>query len=224
MSTTRRAAIFAGILFFAGIGAGLLSVVGVADGPQYLRELAGHPSQAFVGALFQCLMTFCYVGMAIVLSPVLAAYNRTAAATFLGFRIAAGVLNLLGAVSLMLLLDLSRQFVAAGAPGYGYFQDLGELLRAGRDLINHVVMILALSFGDALYYLVLYRQRLVGRWLSCWGFLGLALSVLASFLVLGRVIAVVTSVYLGLNVVLVLQQVVLAAWLIARGFRESSSR
>jgi hypothetical protein len=221
MNATRRAAILAGVLFFAGIGTGLLSVVGAADGPQYLRELAGHPNQVFAGAVFQSLMTLCYVGMAIVLSPVLAAHNRTATATFLGLRIAAGVLNLLGAVSLVLLLDLSRQFIAAGSPSHGYFQDLGELLRAGRDLINHVAMILALSLGDAFYYLILYRQRLVGRWLSVWGFLGLALSVLASFLVLGRIIPVVTNTYLGLNVVLALQQLVLAIWLIARGFRES---
>ena len=83
-------------------------------------------------------------------------------------------------------------------------------------------MILALSVGDVLYYWVLHRARLVPRWLSVWGFIGLALTLSASLLVLCRLTGVVTTTYLALNAVLALQQVALATWLIVRGLNESA--
>lgn len=222
MTSTRRAAITAGVLFLVGTAAGLLSVASAADGPDYLREVAANGTQVVVGALFQCVMAAAYVGVAIALHPVLRRHGPTAAAGFLGFRIAAGILNIVGALILLLLLDLSNQFVGAGAPASSHFQTLGALLRNARDAINHVAMILALSVGDVMYYWVLYQARLVARWLSGWGFIGLALTMSASLLVLCRLTEVVTTAYLALNAVLALQQVALAIWLIVKGLNASA--
>ena len=112
----RRAATIAGVLFLVGTAAGVLSIVRAADGPDYLRAVAANGSRLVAGVLFQCVTAAAYVGMAIALYPVLRRYGPTAAAGFLGFRIAAGILNVVGALVLLLLLDLSNQFVGAGAP------------------------------------------------------------------------------------------------------------
>ncbi|MRR12495.1 DUF4386 domain-containing protein, partial [bacterium] len=183
MNSTRRAATAAGILFLVGTAAGGLSIVGAADGPDYLREIAADGTQVLLGALFQCVTAGAYAGAALALYPVLRRHGHTAAAGFLDFRIAAGILNMVGALILLLLLDLSNQFVGAGAPPSSYFQTLGALLRSARDGMNHVAMMLALIFGDAMYYWILYKARLVPRWLSGWGFAGLALTLCASLLV-----------------------------------------
>jgi hypothetical protein len=71
MTLTRRAAMIAGVLFLVGTAAGVLSVVGAVEDPDYLRETAANETQVIVGALFQCLMAGAYVGMAIALYPVL---------------------------------------------------------------------------------------------------------------------------------------------------------
>jgi hypothetical protein len=223
MTSTRRAAITAGSLFLVGTAAGVLSVVGAADGPDYLNAVAANGTAVIFGALFQCVTAGAYVGVALALHPVLRRYGPTAAAGFLDFRIAAGVLNVAGALTLLLLLDLSNRFVDAGAPDSSYFQTLGTLLRSARDGLNHVSMMLALIVGDALYYRVLYQTRLVRRWLSGWGFAGLALASVASFHVMSRLIEVVTPTYVALMTVLALQQLVLAIWLIAKGFDESAA-
>jgi hypothetical protein len=222
MTSTRRAAITAGVLFLVGTAAGVLSIVGAADGPNYLIEIAGNRTQVIVGALFQLLTAGAFAGVAIALHPVLRRYGPTAAAGFLGFRIGAGILNMLGALILLLLLELSRGFVSAGAPVASYFETVGALLRIGRDGMNHVAMILALIAGDAMYYWLLYRARLVPRWLSGWGFAGLAFAMVASLLVMGRLIEVVTPVYASLMAVLGLQQMVLAIWLIVKGLDADS--
>ncbi|MHB1342066.1 MAG: DUF4386 domain-containing protein [Coriobacteriia bacterium] len=218
MTATRRAAITAGALFLVGTAAGALSVVGAADGPDYLRLVAANGTQVTAGALFQCITAGTYAGVAIVQHPVLRRHSPGAAAGFLGFRIAAGILNMLGALVLLLLLDLSGQFVGAGAPPWSYFHTLGSLLRSARDSLNHVAMMLAMVAGDALYYSILLRTRLVPRWLSVWGFVGLALVTIASLLVMFRVIEVVTPGYAALMAVFALQQLALAIWLIGRGF------
>ena len=107
MTSARRAAITAGVLFIIGTAAGVLSVAGAADGPGYLRDVGANGTQVIIAALFQLVTASAYVGVAIALHPVLRRYGPTAAAGFLGFRIAAGVLNMLGAIILLLLLDLS---------------------------------------------------------------------------------------------------------------------
>jgi hypothetical protein len=223
MTPTRRAAIAAGVLFLVGTVAGLLSIVAAADGPNYLIELAGNRTQVIVGALFQLLTAAAYAGVAIVLHPVLRRHDQTAATGFLGFRIGAGILNMVGALFLLVLLELSNRFLGAGAPVSSYFQTIGALLRTGRDGTNHVAMILALIAGDVLYYRLLYRAKLVPRWLSGWGFAGLVLAAVASLLVMSRLIEVVTPVYGGVMTVLALQQLALAVWLIAKGLDESAA-
>ncbi|MDO8915973.1 MAG: DUF4386 domain-containing protein [Coriobacteriia bacterium] len=220
MTSTRRAAITAGVLFLVGTAAGVLSIVGAADGPNYLRVMTADGTRMIVGALFQLVTAGAYVGVAIALHPVLRRYGPTAAAGFLGFRIAAGILNMLGALILLLLLDLSTRFVGAGSPVASYFQTLGSLLRSARDGMNHVAMMLALIAGDAMYYWILYRVRLVPRWLAVWGFAGLALAMVASLLVMGRLTEVVTPAYAALMAVLALQQLALAIWLIGKGLDE----
>lgn len=220
MTSSRRAAVTAGVLFFVGTAAGVLSIVGPADGPNYLREVAANETRVILGAMFQLVTAGAYAGVAIALYRVLRRYSPTSAAGFLGFRIAAGILNMLGALILLLVLDLSIRFTGAGAPVASYFETVGALLRSARDGMNHVAMMLALIVGDAMYYRVLYRARLVPRWLSTSGFVGLALATVASLLVMGRLIEVVTPAYAALMAVLGLQQMALAVWLIAKGFSE----
>lgn len=218
MTSPRSAATIAGVLFLAGIVAGVLSVAGAADGPDYLQAVAANRDQVVTGALFQCIMAFAYTGAAVVLHTVLRRHAPTAAAGFLGLRIAAGALNILGALALLLLLGLSTRYVSVGAPAPSYFQTLGDLLRQARDLTNHFAVIVVLCLADAMYYWIIHRARLVPRWLAIWGFIGLALAVGASFLVFGGLIEVVTSTYLILTAVLGLQQLALAMWLIIKGF------
>lgn len=218
MTPTRSAASIAGVLFLVGIAAGVLSVVGAADGPDYLQAVTANRGQVIAGALFQCIMAVAYVGAAVALHTVLRRHAPSAAAGFLGLRVASGVLNILGAIVLLLLLGLSARYVSAGAPASSYYQTLGDLLRYGRDLTNHFAVIVVLCLADAMYYWIAYRARLVPRWLTIWGFIGLAFAVGASLLVFGGIIEVVTSTYLTLTAFLGLQQLVLAMRLIIKGF------
>jgi hypothetical protein len=81
------------------------------------------------------------------------------------------------------------------------------------------VGVLAFYTGATLYYLVFYRSQLIPRWLSAWGLAGTALGLVAGLLVLFQSIAVLSSTQVVLNLPIAVQEMVLAAWLIVKGFR-----
>ncbi len=140
----------------------------------------------------------------------------------LSVRIIAGVFIIIGVISLLLLLTLSQEFVKAGAPESSYFQTFGGLLRTGRDLVNHVAMILALSLGGLMFYYIFYQTKLVPQWLSGWGLIGTTLTILSSLLLMFRLIELMSTTYLVLNLPMALQEMVLAVWLIVKGFNPSA--
>ncbi|MEQ4726236.1 DUF4386 domain-containing protein [Nonomuraea sp. B19D2] len=218
MNTNRRATAIAGVLAIVGMIAGVSSIVPALEEPHYLDLISAHESQVIVGAVSQFIMIPAYVGFALNLYPTLKRENEVLSLGFLGFRLIAATFHFIGVILLPLFLVLGQEFAQAGASSASHLEALGELLRTARDLVNHVALILSLGVGDLLLFGILYRSRLVPGWLSVWGLLGIGLAMSASFLVLFRMTDVVAPLYLSINAPLALQSLVLAIWLITRGF------
>jgi hypothetical protein len=218
MNSNRKRTIIAGALYIGGTVAGVLSIAPAVDAADYLLKASSNANQVLFGALFQFIMTIAYVGFAITLYPILRKHMESLATGFLSFRIIAAVLNIIGFTSLLLILSLSQQYVKTGTPDSSYFQTLGDLLRSGRDFVNHVAMILATSVGGFMFYLLLFKTKLIPRWLSLWGFIGTIFTIFASILVMFHMIDIITSTYIVLNFPLILLEIVLAIWFILKGF------
>lgn len=222
MYSTRKTTIIAGALFLIGTIAGILSIAPAIDAPDYLVQASANENRVIVAAIFQFIMAAAYVGFAILLYPIVREHNQSLAVGFLGFRLIAGVFNIVGVVSILLLLALSQEFVKAGALDPSHFRIIGGLLREGRDVTNHVAMILTHSLGGLMLNYLLYQSRLVPRWLSGWGIIGISFTILASFMVMFSMIDIITPIYIGLSVPIALQEMVFAVWLIFKGFNPSA--
>ncbi|MEN8248862.1 MAG: DUF4386 domain-containing protein [Bacteroidota bacterium] len=222
MNSNRKTAISAGILIIAGIVAGMLSIVPSVESPDYLTVVSENTNQVLTGAFFQFTLVPIYIGFALLLYPILRKYNKSLAIGFVSFRIIAGIFQLIGVIVLPLFLLLSQEFLKTTTPDLLYFQILGDVLKLGRDLANHVGMMLATGLGNLILLYIFYRTKLVPRWLSSWGFIGNILAMLASFLILFSLIDVITPHFVVLTVPLVLQEIVLAIWLIVKGFNLSA--
>jgi hypothetical protein len=210
----RRATTTAGVLVIVGMVAGLLSVVPVLEEADYLRSLPAREGEVVSGALFQASMVPAYAGFALALYPTLRRASERLSLGFLGFRLVACALHLLAVAMLALFLDLGQGYAATGAPAYVV---VAEAARLARDLVNHFAVIVATGMGDLALFAVLYRWRLLPRWLSAWGVVGIALALLASVVFLAGSVEVVSVGYLALNGPLALHGLVLAGWLVARG-------
>jgi hypothetical protein len=73
-----------------------------------------------------------------------------------------------------------------------------------------------------MYYSVFYQYRLVPRWLTVWGLVGITLIIIGALLVLFHLIPGFGTVQMVLNLPIFLQEMVLAVWLIAKGVDPSA--
>ncbi len=76
------------------------------------------------------------------------------------------------------------------------------------------------SLGSLIFYYLLYKQKLIPRWLSGWGIIGATLFLASAFLPLLSYVSPSNLVYLHLTGAV--NQMVLAAWLIVKGFNSSA--
>jgi len=123
----------------------------------------------------------------------------------------------LSAVSLLLLLPLGEVMSA----GPGTASPAG--LRLGNLLLDHVavgaVTALVFCLGGVMFYLLLYGSRIVPRWIAAWGLAAIPFYVAAYVLALYGVIDTDSAAQSVLYLPLAVQEMVLAVWMIARGFR-----
>jgi hypothetical protein len=148
--------------------------------------------------------------------PIFKKYNEALALGYVVFRGALETVTYFGSVIIwLLLITLSQEYVKAGAPDAPYFQTLGTLLLEAADWIDYIST-LAFSLGALMFYYLLYQSKLIPRWLSGWGLIGailvLAVGLLAMF---GLDLAILWAP-------LALQEMVLAVWLIVKGFNPSA--
>lgn len=224
MNTYRTTAITVGILLLVCTVASILgpSLVISLNSPDYLNYLAGNPAQIITAALLEFIWAAAGAGIAIGLYPLLKKYNGTLALGAVGFRVVEGVFVLIGTLSLLSLLTLSQEVIAAGAFDDSSFQTLGTLLLAVRDWQLHVISGLAFSLGALMYYVTLYKANLIPRWLSGWGVLGAVLSLAATVLASFARDFGMESVHTYLSIPIGVNELVFAGWLIVKGFNPSA--
>lgn len=180
----------------------------------YLAAIAANPGRVTAGAFFQVIAGLTSAGIAVALYPVLRRQAEGLALGSVGLRFVEGSFYIMGAVGALLLVNLSR-LVVAGAQASATTS--GELLLALRDRAS-MMGILAFYLGALLYYVVFFRSRLIPRWLSGWGIAGTTLGLAAAVMVFCGITAMFSPLQVALNVPIGLNELVLAVWLLVRGF------
>jgi len=118
-------------------------------------------------------------------------------------------------VSLLSISTLGQQLVTAPAANRASIQGIADSLLSVRDH-STLAGVFAFSLGALMYYVVFFRSRLVPRWLSGWGVAAVLLMMTACLLALfsGTPVTGYTLLILPIAV----QEIVLAVWLLVKGF------
>ena len=225
MNSTRKTAIIVGILLIVCTATTILSLTllkPILDDPQYLAKVAENEIQVIIGAILEFIWAATAMGIAIWLYPVLRKHNEAFSLGSVVFRAVEGVFVFVGTLSLLSLLTLSQEFVSAGLLETSSFQTVGLMLLAVRHWTLDGIVLIAFCLGALLYYCVFYQSRLIPRWLAVWGLLGAALSLTVILYSLFNPGFVVSWVHTLLNVPIAFQEIVLAIWLIVKGFNPSA--
>nr|WP_027421123.1 DUF4386 domain-containing protein [Crocinitomix catalasitica] len=129
----------------------------------------------------------------------------------------AATFQVIGIILLPIFVLLSQEHSSASPSDIAIYESAGDMLRLFRNLTNHLGVILATGLGNVLFYLILYKEKLVPKWISIWGFLGNIVIMLASFLIIFQLIEVISTEYGLMSIPLVVQEIVLAIWLLTKG-------
>ncbi|MCA1291920.1 DUF4386 domain-containing protein [Paenibacillus sp. alder61] len=199
---------------------GILSSVPALERSDYLVKLSEIEMQVLVATFFQAAMAVVYVTITVLVYPILKKYNKSLAVGYFGFRLIGSGFLFAGIGSLLLLLGASQSSAAAGQADLSYFEVIAELLRQGRDTLNHIGMILPWSIGGLILYYGLYKTRLIPGWLSIGGMIGSTLTLLATLLLMLNIIKLTSPIYFILNAPIAICEMVLAVFLIFRGFNQ----
>lgn len=220
MKTERTIATSVGALFITGTVAGILSVVvtsGLLDGPDFLDKVAANAGRVIGGALLVLLMNVALAMIPALMFPILKRLNEPLAVGYVIFRGALETLTGTGiVVCWLLLLVVARQSAEFGAAA-AQLQGLGLLLVKTHDPILSNVMSIFFSLGALMLYYLLYQAQLIPRWISVWGLVAGVLTLIPSL----------TALF-GINLdilkfVMLPQEMVMAGWLIVKGFNCSAS-
>jgi hypothetical protein len=223
MNTNRKTAAIVGVLYVIGTVAGILSAVvygPVLNVPDYLSRVSGNEHQVVIGALCVLTMGLALAMVAVMLFPILKKHNEALALGYVVFRGALETVYYIALViSRLLLIPLSQEFVRAGAPNASYFQTLGALLLQAHDYSITPIGIIVFSLDALMLYYVFYQSKLIPRWISVWGSIAILMHVSTAFLIWFRLVSPgMSPTLLVMNVPILIQEMVMAVWLIVKGF------
>jgi len=222
--THRTAARVVGALFIIATVPFSLAVVllePVLSAPDYLTEVSLNKLRVATGALLELTNHIAVVGIAVVIYPVLRPFSERLAVGYLVARSIESVIFIIGTMHLVALLNVSHEFVAAGAPSASHFHTLGSLLLAGHDWDRAEFAFIAFSLSALILNFLLFQARLVPRWLCGWGLFGAALILAARILVISGLEFSSATVTM-LDSPIMVQEMVFAVWLIVKGFNAAA--
>ena len=203
-----------GVLYILGTVFGILSVAvtsGISGSDDVLGAVASHETELALGALLILAMGFVLAMIPVVAYPILSKVDTLLARGYFLFRsVLETVAYLLTAVGWLLLISLSGSTEVPRVWGEALFDAEGVA----------ATLTIVFLIGAAMFYLVLYRARLVPRWLSAWGLVAIVLYLVPVFLGLFSDVDVRTTstTTVLLELPLGVQEMVLAVWLIVKGF------
>ncbi len=224
MTRQRGIAIWVGVLFLIALVFNVIAnemLGSIVAMPGALAKAFPQRGAVVVGNLLNLICAVAMIFIPIVLFRVVRQKERGLAVAYVVFRALEGILFVGMAIVTLAIIGVSREFVNGGGQNEATLQGVGVALQALRDY-GTAIYVVVFSMGACVFYVLLYRTRLLPRFIAIWGFLAAVLILVGAvmgLLSLGRF----SDMHLldGLAFFappIALNEIVLALWLIIGGF------
>lgn len=222
MISIRKIAVIVGVLFIVAFIFDLLAMAisePILNAPDYLNIAYPNKMQIIIGNLLEFFAACAIVLIPIMLFPILKQHNESLAFGYVGFRLLEGILFIFAVIKSLSLISLSQEFISAGAPDTSCFRTLGNSIQA-QNHWSTLVYIIVFTLGALMFYSLLYKSKLLPRFISVWGLVAVSL-LLAGALVglFGFIHTSKIMIFFGPPVAL--NEIALSVWLFTKGFNSS---
>lgn len=217
----RGNAIATGVLFILCSVAAILSMVPLGAqvvAPVDFAKLTANADGVMWTAVIEFVWIATGMGIAIAMYPALKESSPALALGAVIGRVVENAFILIATLCLVVLLSVSQQAVAAGTVGVVSATTASNLLLTVREWSCQFIAGFAFAVGSILYNYVLFKSRLVPRWLSGWGLFAVVSALIATLYAGFTQQFGFTTVNNILHIPIGLQEMALAVWLIAKGF------
>ena len=174
----RRAEIVIAILFLVTAATSIPAAFvldPILNVPDYLSRIFPNKGAIELGALLWSINNIGIVFIAVFAFSLLRKLDEALAIGYLAARIIEGTIMMVGIIATFLLIPLSQQYIKAGSPQVSWFGAIGDVLKHARFLGLSQVSLPILGLGGLLFTWILFRFRLVPRFISGVGLIGYAL-------------------------------------------------
>ncbi len=204
-----------GALFLAGFlvyGVGSVLVTSVTGGSNFLSAISANKTILILGAFLILLNTAVDVGKGVLFFPILEKHGKRTALGYLATMIVEVVFLSLGALALLMIVPLSQHTGESWATGLGS-------LAVQSNAMSYQIGEATLGFGALFLCALLFRTRLIPRWLAISGLIGY-------MCLMAGAIAEILGIHIGfiaglppLTIPGFFFELVLPFWLIIKGFQ-----
>jgi hypothetical protein len=193
-----------------GVGSGL--VTSLVGGSHFLSTIAASQTILVIGAFMMLMNTGVDVGKGVLFFPILDQHSKRTALAYLATMIVEVVLLDVGVLALLLIIPLAGHAGEAGA------QTLGSIL-VQSNATAYQMAEMTLGVGAVFLCLLLYRTRLIPRWLAVSGLIGYPILAAGA-------IAEIFGIHIGLYLTIpgFFFELVLPFWLFFKGFQPEAYR
>ncbi|HSB02978.1 MAG TPA: DUF4386 domain-containing protein, partial [Anaerolineales bacterium] len=158
------------------------------------------------------------VAMTVFLYPIFRKDSEELATGMVLFRGALeGIFYFVTTLSILTLVAVGNEYIATGADSAA-LQSMGNVLYQFQARLAPVGPIFFL-IGATCLYLSFYRTRLIPRWLSVWGLIAVVFYMASCLL---KFFHLDTGIGFYLEMVMAPQEMIMAVWLIVKGFNSSA--
>ena len=219
MNSYRRTAINIGILFiiatvFLFVGGALYGPA--LDTPDFLEAAYPNRTSATIGILieFSCIIAITLIP--VFAFPVLRKHSETLALGYLVFRLFEAVLFILVDITKLSLIKVSQLHLGADSASADAIANIGAAI-LGWNEWAWVFYVFIFGIGALIFYTALFQSKLLPRWISIWGLIAIVMMMTSAVLAMFEV-AIPDALFGLLVVPIALQEMVMAVWLIIKGF------
>lgn len=209
-----------GALFLAGFltyGVGFALVSTVVDAPDLVAGVTTQRTTLLLGVLLMLLTTAVDIGKAVLFFPILDRFGKRTALTYLAAMIVEVTLMAVGALFLLSLVPLAEQAQTGGISAE-VARSLGAVA-VDTNTMAYQAGQAALAFGAVFLCVLLYRTRLIPRFLAAWGVIGYVVHFIgAAAEILGSQVSLILLIPGGLF------EVTLGLWLLVKGLSATPPR
>lgn len=226
MDRNRRIALTAGIFFIVAFVASVPPAFFLYDAvlhdPQYILTGAGD-SRVALGAFFEVILAISVIGTAVTLLPVVRKESVGIAIGYVCGRVVEAILIMIGIICLLTIVTLRQEFVRGTGAYAESLVAIGRALVAAHDWTFLLGPNLALGPNTLMLAYLMYKSRLVPRFIAVLGLIGGPLIFLFALSVMFGVFTQV-SVWGAVGALPVFAwEMSLAVYLIVKGFRPGQS-